>query len=287
MLMDLARLLFGATQALQIGKPTLRRRNPTAIILANGPSLSEQLKDVRARIQREPCDLWCVNGAALDSRYSELQPTHYVLADSAYWDDAISAELKPYVKDLVRSINERTRWPIVLHVPLVAIKSQLSRRITNPLVEIQAFNSTSLGQSSPAFLRHWAYRHRLGMPVCQNVLVPTLTLAVLAHYKNVLIFGADHSWHQHIRVEAGVLMLQDRHFYDATAKNVPFRKSDGSVWKVGEIFHAWSVVHRQYYDLQEFSRAQSVHIQNLTKGSFIDAFSTLTGGPSPAEKTDG
>lgn len=239
-----------------------------ALIIGNGPSA---MRDLQALGPRMDYDLWCVNGFALSEQYESLQPSHYVLADPAYWQSGNYQDLNDYIGKLLARIQANTSWPMTLHLPLAARGQLRLRAIVNPLIQFRYFNNTSF-TGSWAALRNWVYARELAMPAPQNVLIPSIYLATLAGYSRIEILGADHSWHQDIQVINSTLMLIERHFYDATTTSKPFYKADGTVWLIADIFAAWSLVHRQYYLLNAFSQYERVRIVNRTTGSFIDAF---------------
>lgn len=262
------RLAMGTLRRLGQRGTKIPRQRECAVLVGNGPSA---MRDLQALGSCADCDFWCVNGFALSEQFESLQPSHYVLADPAYWQSDNYQDLNDYVGKLLARIQGGTSWPMTLHLPLAARGQPCLREGANPLIQFRYFNNTSF-TASWATLRNWAYAHELAMPAPQNVLIPSIYLATLAGYARIELLGADHSWHQDIQVVDSTLMLVDRHFYDGAITSKPFYKADGTVWRIADIFATWSLVHRQYDLLNAFSQYLRARIVNRTTGSFIDAF---------------
>lgn len=252
----------------------LNRRVPinqdkfTALIIGNGPSASIYLQTIEPV---EDVDVWCVNGFALSEEFKSIRPSNYVFADPAYWEDANHSDLDEYVQRVFVRINSETYWPMTIHLPFIARKKNRLSEISNHHIKIRYFNNSHIEGCGVSF-RNWMYRNELAMPVPQNVLIPTIFLAILLRYQRIDIIGADHSWHRDIRVINSQLMLIDRHFYGEDELIKPFQKADGTIWRIAEIFSIWALVHRQYNLLNIFAESLNIKIVNRTPDSFIDAF---------------
>jgi hypothetical protein len=116
----------------------------------------------------------------------------------------------------------------------------------------------------------------LGMPRPHNVLVPTLFLALKMGFKNVVLFGADHSWHEEIRIdESNQLTVNHEHFYDKSKQIMPMYKLDGKEYYLHDVFRKLHLAFKGYFVLKEYADYLGSKILNASKKSYIDAFEKI------------
>lgn len=253
----------------------LERRCDKALILGNGPSLRDDLAAIERLAATGTVDLWCVNQFADSEAYLGLKPANYVMADPAYWEDDILERIKEQRERLLQRLLELTQWDMVFHVPYSARGSSFATRLVqNKHIRLRFFNLTTVNCPINA-LQYWLYRHELAMPLAQNVLIPSLYLAILSGYEKVGIVGADHSWHRDILVRDTVVMLRDPHFYDDDTEVRPFYKNATETWTMAEIFRIWAKVFTQYELLSDFAHSMRVSVVNSSSVSYIDSFKSL------------
>ena len=252
------------------------RRRDKALVLGNGPSLRDDLPVIEQLATSGVVDLWCVNNFASSEAYLRLEPTNYVIADPAYWEDDTTELVKAQREALLQRLLELTRWEMVLHVPYTARGTAFATRLEqNKHIRLRFFNQTAVNCPISA-LRYWLYRHELAMPHPQNVLIPSLYLAIVSGYEKVGIVGADHSWHRDILVRDRMVMLRDPHFYDDDTEVRPFYKNATETWTMAEIFTIWAKVFTQYELLSGFARSMRVNVVNSSSVSYIDSLKSLT-----------
>ena len=262
------KVAIGMLRRFRMRQEKIRPDKGCALVIGNGPSAAD---DLLALGSLAGYDIWSVNGFALSDQFVALKPSNYVLADPAYWSRDNHQQLNKYVKSLFDRLSTKTKWPMAIHLPFKARGNPYLSEIVNPCISFRYYNNTTyIGNCF--LLRHWAYRNEYAMPATQNVLIPSIFLAILANYQRVEILGADHSWHSDLKVVDSVLLLKDSHFYEESSTYKPFLKADGTVWTVAEIFATWALVHRQYRFLDEFAKSVGTRIVNRSTGSFIDAF---------------
>ena len=51
------------------------------------------------------------------------------------------------------------------------------------------------------WFKFYCYKHNLGSVRPYNVLLPSILLALNLGFKNIKITGADHSWHEEVRID--------------------------------------------------------------------------------------
>ena len=269
---ELAETFMRVVKGLHLRRPPLVRQRGKALILGNGPSLRNDLAAVEQIAAAGTADLWCVNFFALSDAYTRLRPTNYVIADPGHWMEDITERLRQERERFLERLETVTQWNVLFHVPYDARGTEFLARVTrNKLITVRFFNQTVVSSRIQALL-FWLYRHELAIPACQNVLIPSLFLTILAGYEKVAIVGADHSWHRDILVRDTVVMLRDPHFYDDDTELRPFFKNATETFSMAEIFRIWSRVFTQYDRLSAFAREMRVEIVNSSSTSYIDSF---------------
>jgi hypothetical protein len=267
---------------LSLGKIILRSKpsaklpeaeSPDCIILGNGPSLKQSLIKHPDFFKKH--ELVCVNSFSVTEEYTLLKPGYYVMLDPGLWLGEHETGKKTF-----EAIRNRTTWKITLFIPVTASKipvfSELSK--TNGNINIVFFNYTVY--KGFRRLGYWFFKNNLAMLQSQNVLVASIFLSINIGFKNIYLFGADHTWHQTLHVnEENVLCFRDVHFYEDEEKVTyrPFYKGTHlkETFTVAEIFVTWSKVFAGYFALNEYAKYRNCTIYNTSEISFIDAFKRI------------
>jgi len=243
-----------------------------AVILANGPSLTGSIIKYREKFIGK--DLYCVNNFAMTELYSDIKPGYYVLTGPEYWMNKVGDLYITMREELFRNLIEKTTWKLHLLIPVRArgkkIIESLSEKNSN--IHIHYYNTCPV--EGLRCVNHFFYSSGIGMPRPHNVLIPTLMLTVRNRYKNVYVFGADHTWLDKITVnDKNEALVDQQHFYDSGSSK------PGVMYMLGqrprrlfEILHKLMLAFRAYFDILEYSRKKRVKIVNCTPGSLIDAF---------------
>lgn len=239
----------------------------SAVILANGPSLSKSIELHLALIKSK--EIYCVNNMVQSEVFKSLKPENYLLLDPIFFDG--QGALKGIADKTIQLIQD-VDWPMNLFVPSVERKSNsVEMFLQNPNLNIQYFNySIFEGFSS---INHFFYAKNWAMPRCQNVLGATIFTAILRKHEEVFLFGADHSWHEELKLnENNELIGRQLHFYDNSSKLDFIKIKEHDVNSVHQIFASLSKAFLSYDRLQAFAKKQRVNILNASERSFIDAF---------------
>jgi hypothetical protein len=196
------------------------------------------------------------------------------MLDPGYWVDN-----NPHftVTDTINGLREKTTWPIQLLVPSVAKKSKKLKELCaqNTHVKVCYFNYTVFKGFSG--LAHFLFKKNLAAPQCQNVIVASLFLAINCGFKQIYLFGADHTWHQNLHVnEENKLCIKDVHFYDNEEK-VKYTffyndETETNTFKMHEILATWAKAFYGYEVIKKYAEYRNVSIYNASEISFIDSF---------------
>lgn len=223
-------------------------------ILANGPSLIEDIK----KINFEEGDCSVVNFFYKSPYFFKIKPRFYVIADPFFFES----------EDSIKPIIDNVTWSMKLVIPYYAWKKyKILHNIPNKKIEVVPLHC--INYSGFECIRHWAYRHGFATPKTQNVLVASIYNAVNSGYKEIRLYGADHSWTQTLGVnEMNQVCAIDSHFYDKEkVKYLPY-----NCMKMHELLRAFAFMFESYHYLRNYADYRGCKVINCTKGSFIDAF---------------
>ena len=240
-------------------------RTKPVLVLGNGPSLSDDLKNFNIG----DYDVCAVNFLGNSDVFTKIKPQFYSLLDDAFFQN----QEERFV-NLMENLK-KTDWKMSVFVPY-AYRKQAETQLKSEFVDIIPVHRTSfLSWMKYDRLRFRMYRKNLATPAFQNVLVGSLYCMMNSGYTKIYLLGADHSWLNSIVVdENNVLCLTDSHFYDKTAvKMTPWRKSATETYKVHELLAKLSLTFEQYHILARYAKyLGGISIVNVTPNSFIDAF---------------
>ena len=237
---------------LRTGSSLPQASTNTCIVLGNGPSLKTSIEKHPEFFTKH--SLVCVNSFSTTEEYSKLKPSYYVILDPGFWfgDGDI-------VNSTIEGLKTKTTWTVYLLIPPIAKQSKkftdLAKQNSN--IKITYFNYTVYKGFKG--IGNWLYSHNLAMPQCQNVMVASLFLSVNIGFKQIYLFGADHTWHETLYVnDENIVCLKHLHFYDGKEKPDyrPFYKGI----HLKETFNMYEV-------FTTFAK-----IFNASEISFIDAF---------------
>ncbi|WP_064196199.1 MULTISPECIES: hypothetical protein [Emticicia] len=254
--------------------PKFSNQKKIASILGNGPSLNHALAENLNFLQET--DTYCVNLFALSEVYSSLKPQNYVFLDPAFFMYDEQNDGRQDIKKTYEAIFEKTDWAMRFFVPASGRNSYFVKRLKKekPNVQVCLFNYTIV-RGFPAF-RNWIFKHNLGMPQCQNILAASLYVALVQNYESVYLFGADHSWHEEMRItEQNEFEMRQIHFYDNSAdikheKVVDVRNNSRPSLQAQ--FLSLHKVFFSYEILRSFAQSRHIKVLNASKKTYIDAF---------------
>jgi hypothetical protein len=234
--------------------------------LGNGPSLYPDLRSYVDTARQ--IDIFCVNQFAESDLYEKLRPKYYVFADPSYWLDSEPEEILLMVARVISRIKGCTSWPLTVYAPFPARRAFEAAFSTAPNIRVVYYNNVPV--AGPKRFAYALYRFGVGAPHIQNVLVASLFLALRMGYKNVVLLGADHSWHQTLVLDAAnQICVKDEHFYDSDAELKPFGEGR---FNMHMLFTAFGKMFEGYCRIEDYSQYLGARIYNASSLTFIDAF---------------
>lgn len=249
------------------------RNSDSLYLLANGPSLVEDLR--RYRKLMSASDKLVVNFMALDACFEEIKPNVYLLADPAYFSDIANLDitLKDKINSLQHALADKVSWPMTLVVPHTALGSELIRIVSanKNITSIHYWAGVPCPENIIDF-KGW-YENRYAAPG-QTVMNTAVYLGILWKYQQVVLLGADTSFHAMIRIdqETNQMYIEDAHFY-GTEKKYMFVDAAHKIHdRMSRQLRSIATAFAWYDKLREFADWAGVRIINASSFSWIDAF---------------
>lgn len=243
----------------------------TCAILGNGPSLNTSFKEHLSFIKS--ADIICVNNFNQAPEFFELKPTKYVLLDNLFF--AYHPEHLPHtVIEKTLHAFKPVDWSIDVYVPYSGKHSFFVQHLQkeNPHIRFIYYNYVIAKGFN--WFTHWVFRNNLGSMQCQNVLAMSIFLSINSGYRNIFLFGADHSWHEQYQIENNKVLLHDQHFYDKTPKK-PIIMHDhvkNEKRTIADMFLSLHKAFKGYERINDYAISRQVKIWNASAKSYIDTF---------------
>jgi len=256
---------------------THKKTTDTIIVLGNGPSLKEQLESSLCFLSSNTCI--CVNSFVLTEFYTKIKPRIYILIDPGYFVVVNDSEIEQEHLSVFNNLYSKTTWNIDL---IVNSKYKNNDRILS-LIKNQNINVLFINQDNYATYQtkneqfKLFNKNKISVPA-QTVLNTAIYLGIFWRYKNVILIGADTSWHEDVRVDqkTNQVYFEDKHFYDTkrmliysdTERTIPIKFHE----ELQNICNAL----KSYWLLREYADFNSVSVFNASGKSWIDAFERKT-----------
>ena len=243
------------------------------VILGNGPSLNDTLKEDLNFVLDDKKKVIAVNSFVISEYYERIKPDYYVLNAPEYWLEVVSELLQKMRKDVFQNLIAKTNWELTLFVPYQAKRSKVWKSLfeSNPNIHTVYYNKTPVeGLTS---VNHFFFKKNFGMPRPHNVLIPSIFLSINMGFKKIYLVGADHSWHEEIKVDdTNKVTVNHEHFYDKSEWRLPMYKLDGKEYRIHDVFRKLYRAFKGYFLLNNYAKEKNAKILNASKRSYIDAF---------------
>lgn len=234
------------------------------IVLATGPSLTEAI----GKIDFSSADVSAMNVFFNSPWYRKIRPRYYVIADPLLFSK------EEYYAPLMTD----TDWDMYLFVPYECWNGNRQlKHVPNPHITVVPFQMEVF--EGFRFMKDFIYRKGLSMPKAQNVLVASIFTGINMGYKEILLYGADHSWTKTLGVNAqNQVCTVNTHFQDnAPVTFSPFWKNPDTkeAYTMQELLRAFADMFASYHEIRHFADKHGCRILNCTPDSLIDAFERL------------
>ena len=250
------------------------RESNEFIVIGNGPSLSETLREDINFFKGKATA--CVNEFAMSEYFGIIKPDFYFFFDLAYWVKNLSDRNRYLMEKDFESIKEKVTWPMIIVMPSCAKRWNWFMDLPklNKNVKFCYINGTVVNCSKS--LSNLLYSKNLAIPRVQTVLVAALFLAINMGYRKIFLVGADHSWHEDVLLdEDNKLYVKDEHFYfeeKQPLNPVPKNPEETEALKIHEFFRGLSLVFEGHQEIAEYAKFMGAKVYNASKKTYIDAF---------------
>ena len=246
--------------------------DPICVILANGPSLKQSLQNDLDFIFKHK--VVAVNNFVYSNYYEQIKPSFYVMNAPEYFMESGPGTVHEEMREKVYSgLVAKTTWPLFVFVPAMAAKTDFwkKRLNVNKNIQVVYYNTTPVEGWFP-FVKY-LFKCNMGMVRPHNVLIPSIFVALNMGFKKIFVFGADHSWHEELRVSAdNRMVVNHEHFYDGSKQVGAMYKLDGQEYKMHDVLRKLYLAFKGYYVIRDYAHVLKAEIYNSSAKSYIDAF---------------
>lgn len=247
-------------------------KSDNILMLANGPSLSDDLPKIIQRGEHLEKDVLAVNYFACDERFEIVKPSYYVLSDPTFFRKRCDWER---VQNLYEVLNRKVTWPMTLYVQYYnPDRFDYRKALPNPNIRIVHFHTQVYhGFQS---LEHWCFRHGLGSGNFGSVIQNGIFIALLLGYKQLELYGVDHTFFDGMTVtQDNRLHLRTGYFYNAQPQLKPMMLTavdPPRQLSVYEYLADKCEIFRGHEILARYAQTLGAKIINRTENSLIDAY---------------
>ena len=239
-------------------------------VLANGPSLTNEMFELKQSgiLTNEP--LFVMNFFALSDSFVELKPTRYCLADPGFFQVTKMVER---IEQMYSVLNTTVSWQMNLYVPNVSQKNA-QEKINNANIKIVPIST--LHYQGFESLRNIFYKKGIATPSFVNVLTMIEYICLNEGFKNIYLYGADHTFLDGLVVgDDNILYIEDKHFY-GSERIIADTHIDGSPWRIAEFIYDKYLTFVEHDVLRSYADYLAAKIINCTKCSLIDSYIRLS-----------
>ncbi len=242
-------------------------------ILGTGPSFKTSLNEIQEMAKVN--DVLAVNDFAIsEDIFSSLQPHYYCLFDPGYWITTPTEEDLKNRRCLYESLLRNTKWEMTLIIPDTAYRTNFIQKTLedNKNIKFIPISTGSIMSVDATRFINYCLRNNLILPA-QNVLLSAILITINLGYKQIYLYGADHSWTEDLRVNhKNQVCTIRRHFYDDQINLIPWLTVRGESNRMSMIFSDLATIFKTHEVLANYAKCLSVNIINCSPVSYIDAY---------------
>lgn len=250
------------------------RFNQLINILGNGPSLKQDEPKIIEQTSKSGNFVMVVNMFATTELFEKIKPNFYIIADMAFFQKTKSGRIEFQKEKLFSDLEKKTSWSMDLMIPRSAKNSNVLNKLkNNKLIRFSYYNNYPI-MGGFQNLNNLFFKFNLANPLYQNVLIAAIFSSMKLGFKNIYLWGADHSWHEGFKINNdNQISTLDLHFYDEKQTNgFVHCKHDGTQINVFEEFSMLSRTFQVYHCIEKYAKTVGVKIINRSYISWIDAF---------------
>ena len=238
----------------------------SAALFANGPSLNVAINKYLNDESYKNVDIWVLNDFYKSEYFCKLKPRYYCLCDPGYFKDNPS-------NTIWQSFEKYVTWPITVFIPKNFYKSFKSFvHLSNKSVNIITYNMEDYHGFEK--FRFPFYHKNYCSPHCETTSIAMIYIALTIGYKNLYLYGMEHSWLSHLCVrDDNILCHLYEHFDDKNKTEIKeVNPIGGHPWKIADFLDSQARMFHQHDILQKYSQYLGASIINCTPNSMITSY---------------
>lgn len=243
------------------------------VILANGPSLPEDIALLKKQGSLENTDFLMMNFSVSQNYYSEFKPKFYALADPMFFGEDYRIEK---VKHMFCELNEKTTWDITLLLAYDVNEFIKFSGITNPRIHFQRIRHIVYpGNDEKKYI---FYENGSSMPILGTVANMGLYAGIQYGYKQIELCGVDMSFFDGICInDNNEVCTIEKHYYDKEKYTLkPYRGvSNDKSMPLDQYINMVNYMVVSYRQLADYAKCKNVFVLNRTRKSMIDCYPRL------------
>ena len=238
-------------------------------IFGNGPSLNIDIQLVESFGD----NVMVVNSFVNSTFFKKIRPNYYIITDPGFFLKTEDKRLLNIQKQLISAISKDLSWEIQFIIPKKFYNSDTVIFLRkNKYVNVITYkDKPTIGGFE--WINNHLYKFNFANPHYQNILIASIFLSMKLRFKKIIIYGADHSWHEDLYLsDNNILFRNDKHFNsNLTSRPLQIKLKNKSM-DVSRQFDDLSRVFRTYHQIQNYASKNGVEIINKSSKTWIDAF---------------
>jgi hypothetical protein len=250
--------------------PFKKQYSGKVIVLANGPSLKENLPLFEKPQYRE-VDFIAMNFFAFDETFFSLKPKHYCLADPMFF--CKGNKNSEQVEKFFDILQHKVDWSMNLWVPSKCHKHKFLEysKLKNEYISI--INLSGFFWNSFENMRYWMYKRGRAMPAPYTVANMCIYIGLSIGYSSMEIYGLDHTFFDGLFVnEKNQLCNKYNHFYGESHIKPVIDVLTGKGIKISHYLFVFSQMMKSHDDLAGYAKYLKTPLINCTKNSMVDSY---------------
>ncbi len=236
----------------------------TVFVLANGPSLKDELAELMLREDFLCSHKFVLNFFSDTDAYMKVKPDFYCLADKGFFMENSSERYRRCIEN----IDGLTDWNLQLFVPNNYYHN-IKGRVSNKKIDIIPI-STLQFQGFEKY-RYKSYKSGKAVPSFVNVVIMIEYILLNMGCKDIRLYGVDHTFFEGMTVnDDNIPCIVDKHF-DKTEFR-PLIKLDGGYFTTAGWLMDKYLTFKEHEIMRGYADYLGAQIINCTKCSLIDAY---------------
>ena len=242
-------------------------------VLGNGPSLTNDIK-----LLPDGSNFFCVNNFSTSSYYRLLKPKYYLFLDSYFFSEISHQDWVEQRNKTFDAINKQTNWSMTIYVPSWANSKFIEASINNKFIKIIKLRVGEFDVGSKV-INKLAYNTGIFGPHQVNVLIYAVYISIWLKAKQIVLLGADTSFHSEVSVDqfTNELYMNFNHFNDKPSKKLLMKNPcKTQPFNMFEIMDTCAKTFCAHDMLNYFAKSKSCKIYNASSYSLIDSYERMS-----------